>query len=216
MPADLTQRNYWNSVANEKRFTSLLPINFVKKNISVDCKILDIGCGYGRTLESLFRSGYRNLIGIDFSKIMLKKAITLNGEIDFDLVVADSISLPIADNSFECILLFALLTCIVLDHQQQKTLAEVHRILKPGGWLIINDFIINTDMRNIKRYNKFHEKYNKYGVFETSDGAIMRHHKKECIYNLLINFKLIEIEEFTLKTMNNNLSNAIQIIGIKN
>lgn len=38
--------------------------NYVKR----DQVILDVGCGYGRTLDELYHNGYRNLIGIDFSE----------------------------------------------------------------------------------------------------------------------------------------------------
>ena len=64
----MTSQEYWNKVANEKTFSTPFQLDIYKKYVNEDSRILDIGCGYGRTLEELQKSGYNNLIGIDFSK----------------------------------------------------------------------------------------------------------------------------------------------------
>lgn len=51
-------------------------------------------------------------------------------------------------------------------------------MLKKDGVLYVNDFLLNNDERNLNRYNAFKERYNKYGVFESSDGGVFRHHKE--------------------------------------
>ncbi len=65
---------------------------------------------------------------------------------------------------------------IVNDKEQIALLKEIKRVLKPNGILYINDFLLNTDERNIERYKLFQDKYQKYGVFELPEGAAVRHH----------------------------------------
>ena len=54
--------------------------------------------------------------------------------------------------------------------------SEIRRVLRPGGILYVNDFLLFTDDRNKARYEKFNNKYGEYGVFELPEGAVCRHH----------------------------------------
>ena len=69
----MEQKKYWNSVAEKKEFST--PFNFedFSKYVSKEDIILDVGCGYGRTLNQLYEEGYNNLIGIDFSENMIER-----------------------------------------------------------------------------------------------------------------------------------------------
>ncbi len=84
---------------------------------------------------------------------------------------------------------------------------------KPGGFLYVVDFMINNDSRNIKRYNKYKEKYNKYGVFEISEGAVLRHHSLEWIHSLTSSFHNDFFEKTVFVTMNGNTSNGFCFMG---
>ncbi len=68
----MKQEEYWNSVSEKKEFTPLQAEEF-SKYVKTDSRILDVGCGYGRTLDELYRKGYHNLIGIDFSRGMIER-----------------------------------------------------------------------------------------------------------------------------------------------
>ena len=68
----LDQRAYWDSVATEKTFSHPLRKEFLDATaLQKDAALLDIGCGYGRTLEALWERGYSQLTGLDFSARML-------------------------------------------------------------------------------------------------------------------------------------------------
>ncbi len=54
-------------------------------------------------------------------------------------------------------------------------------MLKPNGILYVNDFLLNTDGRNIAWHEKCKEAYGNYGVFALLEGAVCRHHSEEWI-----------------------------------
>ncbi len=51
-----------------------LTINILKNNISKDGYIIDVGCASGNTLLYLYKQGFQNLFGIDYSEEMLEVA----------------------------------------------------------------------------------------------------------------------------------------------
>lgn len=209
----MEQKEYWNKVSETKQFSTPFQIEEFSKYVEKSDIILDVGCGYGRTLNELYSNGYKNLIGIDFSKGMIERAKNINSDIDFRVMNNSKIDLP--DNSVDSVILLAVLTCIVEDKEQEYLVSEIYRVLKKGGAIYINDFLLNNDERNLNRYNEFKNKYNKYGVFELPEGAVCRHHDKEWIKELLKDFKKMIFKEVEYTTMNGNKSNGFYYIGIK-
>ena len=204
----MEQKEYWNKVSETKQFSTPFQIDEFSKYVKKDDVVLDVGCGYGRTLNELYTKGYKNLIGIDFSKGMIERAKKINSDIDFRIMNNSKIDLP--DNSVDSVILLAVLTCIVEDKEQEYLVSEIYRVLKKGGAIYINDFLLNNDERNLNRYNEFKNKYNKYGVFELPEGAVCRHHDKEWIK---VKKKIFKEIEYT--TMNGNKSNGFYYIGEK-
>lgn len=209
----MEQKEYWNKVSETKQFSTPFQIDEFSKYVKKDDVVLDVGCGYGRTLNELYTKGYKNLIGIDFSKGMIERAKKINSDIDFRVMNNSKIDLP--DNSVDSVILLAVLTCIVEDKEQEYLVSEIYRVLKKGGAIYINDFLLNNDERNLNRYNEFKNKYNKYGVFELPEGAVCRHHDKEWIKELLKDFKKKIFKEIEYTTMNGNKSNGFYYIGEK-
>jgi SAM-dependent methyltransferase len=211
MPSALAQTNYWDRVAHEKRFSHPLRVDWLEKYSGRQARILDYGCGYGRTLAELSEAGYQKLAGVDFSEAMLARArisVTRAG-----LVRNDGHTLPFKNESFDAVLLFAVLTCIPYNDEQQLLLAEVKRVLRPGGLLYVSDLLINNDQRNRERYERDAEKYTCYGVFELPEGVVVRHHTKDWIEELTLSFRQLEYDAFTVTTMNGNASAAFQYLG---
>ena len=207
----MRQEEYWNSVSEKKEFTAPLQAEKFLKYVKKDSCILDVGCGYGRTLDELYHNGYCNLIGIDFSSGMIER-----GKRQFpylDLRVKEDAKIALPDASVDAVILFAVLTCIRTNEEQEQLLSEIKRVLKPRGILCINDFLLNTDERNLSRYEKFKETYGIYGVFELPEGAVCRHHDEIWIKQLLKDFSEREYEHLTKTTMNGHKSNGFYYIG---
>ena len=209
----LQPKEYWDSVSETKQFTTPFQADAFAQYVNPDARILDVGCGYGRTLNELYQMGYRNLNGIDFSKGMIER-----GKRQFpylNLLVKEKESIDFPDNHFDAVILFAVLTCIPADEEQKKLISEIRRVLKPGGILYINDFLLNTDERNISRYEKYAKGRGTYGVFELSEGAILRHHEVNYIHELTKAFEEKRFEQLTFTTMNGHRSNGFYYIGAK-
>lgn len=207
----MNQKVYWDKVAPEKEFTTPFRADQLSTYINKESVILDYGCGYGRTLSELSDKGFNNLIGVDFSEEMVKRGIDKYPKINFKVI--NSGEIPYEDNSFDTILLLAVLTCVYQDEEQNMIMKEIKRVLKPSGLIYINDFMLNDDDRNKERYHKYAEKYGKYGIFELEEGAILRHFDEERIKQLTDVFENIVTEKVQYTTMNGNKSNGILYIG---
>lgn len=130
-----------------------------------------------------------------------------------DLRVKEDTKIALPDASVDAVILFAVLTCIRTNEEQEQLLSEIQRILKPHGILYVNDFLVNTDDRNLSRYEKFKETYGIYGVFELPEGAVCRHHDEIWIKQLLKGFSEQEYKHLTFTTMNGHKSNGFYFIG---
>lgn len=208
-----SQVSYWDHVANEKRFSHPLKLEWLARYSQPDACILDYGCGYGRTLAELSQAGFENLVGVDSSNAMLARARATVARPA--LLRNDENSIPFRDDSFDAVLLFAVLTCIPDGDKQRSLMSELERVLRPGGLLYLSDVLVNTDQRNRERYVRDAEKFNCYGVFELPEGVVVRHHTSEWIAEITMTFQQLEYEAFTVTTMNGNASAAFQFLGRK-
>lgn len=66
----------------------------------------------------------------------------------------------------------------------------------------------------LERYEKFQDRY-EYGVFETSDGGVFRHHSEKYLEKLLGKFHKEEIKKLEYTTMNGHKANGVYYIGRK-
>lgn len=209
----MDQKLYWNTVAPKKEFTTPFQMNIFKKYVHTNARILDVGCGYGRTLKELYDNGYENSIGIDFSEKMIEKGKKLYPNLSFEIMRKGKTKYY--ENTFDAVILLAVLTCIITDDEQIELLNEIKRVLKPDGIIYINDFLLNNDKRNIKRYEVYESKYKIYGIFELPEGAIVRHHDKSWVKRGLEIFNELEFQEIEYITMNGNKSNGYYYFGKK-
>ncbi|WP_125143621.1 class I SAM-dependent methyltransferase [Clostridium transplantifaecale] len=209
----MEQESYWNEVSETKTFTTPFHAEEFTRYVDKEKTILDVGCGYGRTLEEVHRLGYCHLTGMDFSEGMIKRGRAQYPWLDLRVMQTERIDLP--DGSVDAVILFAVLTCIREDEKQKKLIGEIQRVLRPGGILYVNDFLLNTDERNTARYEKYRARYQIYGVFELPEGAVCRHHEESWIQSLLSGFTGLRYEHLVFTTMNGNRSNGFYYIGRK-
>lgn len=200
---------YWDKVAGKKEFTIPSGIEILSKLLPPDASILDFGCGYGRILKELDSSGYKNLYGCDFSEKMLRLA---QDELPDSILRQNTGSqIPFADESFDCVIILAVLTSITDNDSQNLLMKETLRVLKSGGLLFAGDFLLNDDKRNIERYEKY-KGPGEYGTFAADDGAILRHHSETYITRLFSSFEKISFSKTIFRTMNGHSSNGFYML----
>jgi SAM-dependent methyltransferase len=208
------QLDYWNTEGTQKIFGHPLNLDRVSQWLNHESRVLDFGCGYGRSLGELFEGGYRNLIGFDFSPAMIAAARARFPEIEFGVLQSSS-TVPVPQASVDGVLLFSVLTCVPTDDGQRTLIAELHRILRPGGLLYISDLSLQSDERNLARYARDEAKYGKYGVFDLPEGVTVRHHDPEWITTLTSDFEQVALDTIEVLTMNRNPAKAFQWFGLK-
>lgn len=108
--------------------------------------ILDAGCGPGEILVRVARlAPSLRLTGLDVDAPMIERARgkARRARVSPTLVVADAAAMPFADASFDLVVSsFA----VHHWHDPQAGLAEVMRVLKPGGRALIWDIASPQDM----------------------------------------------------------------------
>lgn len=207
------QFEYWDSVSSSKTFTHPVDIDRFHSVVSSKANILDFGCGYGRTCDELYRLGFRNIIGVDSSQMMIERGYKEYPHLNLQTLKNNNI--PYDQDAFDAIILFAVLTCIPTNEGQRALISEIYRVLRPGGIIYISDYWLQSNERNFNRYDKFKDKYGIYGVFELPEGTIVRHHDKDWILSLLGDFITVELFDIEVATMNGNTSLGFQYFGRK-
>ncbi len=97
-------------------------------------KVLDLGCANGRMIE-LFDSKNIDYYGVDISGKLIEIAKKIYPSGHFQ--VADALSLPFADNTFDKVYFISVLHHIPSEEFRQKCFSEISRVLKPNGQLIL-------------------------------------------------------------------------------
>lgn len=209
-----TQVDYWDSVGATKTFTH--PVNLTwLEGASRDARVLDYGCGYGRVMAELTEHGFTNVSGVDLSPAMISRGRQSRPDLGFE-VLASPPRLAHPSGSFDVVLLFAVLTCIPDDDAQRELVAELVRVLMPGGLLYVSDVVLQEDGRNRDRYVSYAQQYGTpYGVFATGDGAVCRHHHITELRALLKEFDILEERRIDAATMNGHQSTAAQLLARK-
>lgn len=205
------QMPHWDRMAAHKDFTLPFQEQAFARRVSPGMRILDVGCGYGRTMAELHRRGYRRLVGVDFSVEMIRRGLKQNPRLR--LVNGSGDHLPFPEETFNAVILVAVLTCIARDEEQCRLIGEAKRVLKPGGILCIGDFTLNRDRRNLERYEGCRDRFGIYGVFQLPDGTVVRHHTAEHILGITEDFQKILYEPRVFTTMNGHSSNGFYYMG---
>jgi 2-polyprenyl-3-methyl-5-hydroxy-6-metoxy-1,4-benzoquinol methylase len=183
--------------------------------LSKGMRVLDIGCAYGYFLKLCDEVGCETY-GIDISKYAINHA---KKETKAKLFLHDvNKGLPMFTNDF-----FDLVTMFdVIEHLTSPflTLKELHRVLKPGGWLVITTPNLNSIERYLKKLfgkeKEWHGYYDKTHLYLFTPVSL----------NFLVErsgFKIVKTEtpfhplpEFIQKIVNKtSLGGQIWLVGKK-
>jgi SAM-dependent methyltransferase len=203
------QSRFWDAAAAARQFAHPIDLELFAARVPRDARILDYGCGQGRLCGELAAHGFTRLLGVDSSPEMIRLARERNPGIEFSVV--DGQHVPCEDASVDAALLFAVLTCIPETDSQRELVAGLRRALRPGGLLVISDYPLQADARNLERYARFAHEPDGYGAFRLPDGARLRHHRREWFDELLEGFRAERTVEIDARTMNGNPARILQL-----
>jgi SAM-dependent methyltransferase len=123
-------------------------------------RVLDAGCGNGNLFFRSMPHLQAQYVGMDFSKSMLRRAACracdarnarfLQGGID---------RLPFKDQSFDRVVCSGVITCLPSVEGTREALKEFHRVLRPGGKLVV-DFFNRMSHFTLVRRHLFREAIN--------------------------------------------------------
>ena len=105
-----------------------------KKYVKQGDKVLDVGCGNGRLIEVLPKVDY---LGVDSSEVLLKKIKDARVR-KLDILELDKLD----ENNFDAVFCFASFNHVAGKELRLKVLADIKKLLKPAGWLIMTNWNI--------------------------------------------------------------------------
>ena len=131
-------------------------------SINEDDTILDIGCGGGKTVNTLAKIATEGKVyGIDYSQVSVAVSTSKNKKLidkgQVEIVHASVDSLPFSDDMFNLVIA---IESYYFWPDLINNLKEIHRVLKPGGSVII----VNAMYRD-ERFAKRNSKLARIGDF---------------------------------------------------
>lgn len=156
--------------------------------------ILDVGCGNGDSLISL-RKIYRHqgeMFGVDIAPGMLRPAIRINRQekLNIKFSVGDGRELKFPDGHFDAVIVKHVLHNV---DGHEKVLAECHRVLKPGGRLIL--ILTGKKSRLVqKRLKPKIAKLLNLDFFPEAESTVSLENIKSFLDKRLWDYKIIKLE----------------------
>jgi ubiquinone/menaquinone biosynthesis C-methylase UbiE len=160
--------------------------------------VLDVGCGLGVALRVY--SARRNIkaFGIDYSANMIEGAYSrlaeVAPELDIDFREASVAELPFEDAQFDVVTSHRCLMALLDWDLQQKGLLEIHRVLRPGGTLVL----LEGTFDGLERLNFFRHQF---GLEEIEAGGrdrllTLKFHERQLLDFVAPHFELLRVQRF--------------------
>lgn len=147
------------SVSRAEVWDDLIPLaEYTKDGDSV----LDLGCGNGRLYQILGKKQVK-YVGLDQSEELIALARAKFPEVEF--VVGEMTALPFGDATFDAIYCIAAMNHIPGRELQLQCLKEMHRVLKPGGHVLMTNWNLFSETAQAKA------KENDWVMSSGSEGA---------------------------------------------
>jgi len=178
----------------------------------INGKVLDLGCGSGANTWFLAKEG-KETYGIDSSPTAIKlcKKMLKKWGIKAKLKVGKMTELPYKNDFFD-----AVVDVVSLQHlnikEHEKSLEEIHRVLKPNGKF----FSFHLGNNSISNKGK---KIDKFTIENIADGLPLANNGPTCFLTtektkeLLNDFKDINVEKITRTYQNQKI--ALEYLIIK-
>ena len=140
---------------------------------SENARVLDVGCGTGAQSRTLIkRPDVASVVGVDRAKFLLERARELGAGIDgLSFKEGDGDNIPLADASFDVAVAHTLLTHVA---EPAAVVAELFRVLRPGGTLAICDGDFSTMSASIGDRDPLQACADSFVEYTVNDAWLMR------------------------------------------
>ena len=173
---------------------------YLQKIITLDAKVLDVGCGSGRSVFDIL-SKTKNIVGIDHSDRAVADAKNnFSRYPSIKILKADAAQLPFDNEEFDFVI--CMTTFANFADKKFKALEEMRRVLKDSGKIIISVFSENALEERMRVYKtlgvKIKEVKNGTVIFDESLGDnISEQFTKEQLENIFskVNLKIEDIKK---------------------
>jgi ubiquinone/menaquinone biosynthesis C-methylase UbiE len=161
-------------------------------------RVLDVGCGLGVALRAYASARSIDAHGIDYAENMIQGARQRLAETDPSLGIefrqASVTELPYEDSSFDVITSHRCLMALLDWDLQKDALVEMHRVLKPGGTLILMEGTFD----GLERLNFFRRQF---GLDEIEAGGrdrllTLKFHERELLEFVEPYYELVRTQRF--------------------
>ena len=129
-----------------EKFTRWMERNFGRKFLNPLSSVLDIGCGNGRNLVFLAKNFGVKGIGFDISSEAIAHAKNLSAGLPLTYEARNiSKGLPLAADKSQVMVLDMMVSHYLKEKEREHLISEIHRVLKPDGWLFWKTFLLDGD-----------------------------------------------------------------------
>jgi SAM-dependent methyltransferase len=134
-------------------------------------RILELGCGRAELTRAIATGGTdRSMVALEVDEIQHRLHRSIDDLPNVEFIMAGAEDIPFPDNSFDVAFMFKSLHHVPLPLMGQA-MAEIRRVLKPGGFAYISEPVFAGDFNDILRM--FHDEQGvRLAAFEAVKRAV--------------------------------------------
>ena len=145
---DMNRLHRWLCRSDRWRSTVAQRLPWAIGNIDLGPNVLEIGPGPGLTTD-LLRTSVPRLTTLEIEATLASSLSSRLKGSNVQVIEGDATGMPFAESEFSGAVSFTMLHHVPSQELQDKVLAEVFRVLKPGGFFLGSDSLQNWFMRII-------------------------------------------------------------------
>lgn len=121
-------------------------------NLPPQPRCLEVGCGQGALARLLVERHGAQVVASDYDPAQVALAQERLADLDegVELRVVDARAIPFDDMAFDAVFSFGVLHHI--PSGWQEAVAEIARVLKPGGWFVFTDLVVVPRAGHLMRW----------------------------------------------------------------
>lgn len=136
-----------NALCDERNiYESLLPLE--------GAHVLELGCGKADKTRAIAQTGIASMTALEVDRIQHAKNLQITGLPKVSFCLGGAEAIPVQGEQFDIVLMFKSLHHVPLD-VMNKAMAEIWRVLKPGGLAYLSEPVYAGDFNDILRM--FHD-----------------------------------------------------------